>query len=499
MDFKSLERIGVYALGLVISREFEWIFREQPIADVGIDGQIELVVDNKVQGKLIAVQVKSGDSYLSNTKEGLVFYGENKHLDYWLAHSLPVLLVIYTPSNEKLRWIDIRPDNVERTKKHWKVIVPEANVFDKTSVNALLAVFDRAAKSGEYEAATSIARKVQHSAAGHVSMIVNDIAADLQIYKWYSWIEEACGEHIPALHEGFVDGARFARAKLPSWIFPKGDFLDVEVSASNMINKANYAVDLLMQKAEYEPNRKTYSGFHAYKRQYPNPDYAQDNREHVEWAKKFVASIKEFVKSANLFCDIVREQLDPSFLLKMGRLMFSDDMISWSEVPQYTSYERQSILKSKPGRSSDQKLLDHKNKSGISLDVDPRLSLKSIMLFNDLIDRAFGDGPCTCNRCKGNNWSECGYSYQHTFIFESGMVNRRFAITSASDVLRALSSAWLSYTKSELNTVGIVPIETIMEFVNPELQERLVPLLLACGAVRDIDGVLMLGEPSWDE
>jgi len=496
MDFESLERIGVYALGLVLSREFEWIFREQPIADVGIDGQIELVVDKKVQGKLIAVQVKSGDSYLSNTKEGLVFYGKNKHLDYWLTHSLPVLLVVYTPSDEKLRWIDIRPDNVERTKKHWKVIVPEANVFNKTSLNALLAVFDRAPKSGEYEAATSIARKNQPGAAGHVSTIVNDIAADLQMYKWYSWIEEACGEHIPALHEGFVDGARFARAKLPSWIFPKDDFLDVELSASNMIDKANYAVDLLLQRAEYEPNRKTYSGFHAYKRQYPNPNYAQDNREHIMWAKDFVASIKEFVKSANLFCDIVREQLDPSFLLKMGRLMFSDDMISWSEVPQYTFYERQAILKAKPGQSSNPELLDNENKTRNRLEVDFRLSLKPIMLFNDFIERAFGDGPCTCICCKESNGSERGYVYQHTFSFETGVVNRRFAITSVGDVLQVLRSAWFSYTKNELNAASVLPLDTIREFVKPNLQERLVPLFISSGAVKSIDGDLMLGEPS---
>jgi len=177
-------------------------------------------------------------------------------------------------------------------------------------------------------------------------------------------------------------------------------------------------------------------------------------------------------------------------------LMFSDDMISWSEVPQYTFYERQAILKAKPGQSSNPELLDNENKTRNRLEVDFRLSLKPIMLFNDFVERAFGDGPCTCIYCKENNGSERGYVYQHTFSFETGVVNRRFAITSAGDVLQALRNAWLSYTKNELNATGVLPLDTIREFVKPNLQERLVPLFISSGAVKSIDGDLMLGEPS---
>jgi hypothetical protein len=344
MDFDPKERIGVLEFGLALAREFGWIFREQPISDVGIDGHIELVTRGKAQGKLIAVQVKTGNSYLRNTKEGQVFYGDNKHLDYWLNHSLPVLLVVYTPRHKALQWVEIRPNNIDRNSKGWKVVIPEDNTFDRNSVDKLLKIFDRAPGVAAFEEATSIARQIQPGFDGHVSSIVNDIAADLKFYNWYNWAQEACCEHIPGLHESFVEGARSARVKFPGWILPRDDYSDIMLAASNMIERANHAVDLLLERGEYEPRRKAYRGIHVYKR-YQNPNFDRDNRDHIAWAKTYVASFKEFVKAANLFCEIVREQLDPSFLLKKGKLMFSDDFASWSEVPEYTLAEQQRVLK----------------------------------------------------------------------------------------------------------------------------------------------------------
>ena len=62
------ERIGVYKVGLKIT-ELGLIFRETPNSDVGIDGQIEYVNSRgEATGKIIAVQIKSGDSYLNESK-----------------------------------------------------------------------------------------------------------------------------------------------------------------------------------------------------------------------------------------------------------------------------------------------------------------------------------------------------------------------------------------------------------------------------------------------
>lgn len=493
MYFDSKERMGVHELALAVAREFNWIFREQPISDVGIDGHIELVTHEKALGKLIAVQVKTGDSYLQKTSEGLVFYGDNKHLDYWMNHSLPVLVVVYSIEEKSLRWVDIRADNTERTSKRWKVVFPEDNKFNQDSLHKLLAVFDRAPRAIEFEKATSIARQEQPGLDGHVSSIVNDIAADLQIYNWYGWVQEACWEHIPALHDSFVEGARSARVKLPSWIFPRESFSDIVLSASDMIHKANYAVDLLLERGEYEDHRKTYRGVHAYKR-YHNPNYDSDNRDHIAWAKTYVTSFKEFVKAANLFCEIVREQLDPSFLLKMGKLMFSDDFASWSEVPEYTLAERQSVLEPRKPVCLDAALTNQKQATTGMSQLGLRLAPKPIVEFNAFLDKVFGNGPCTCMRCRVSGGDETGYEHQHTFNFEGVQKNRRFASTSSSDVSQLLRKAWWSYTKSEMAVSGSLPLGVIKEFVEPELHKLLVPLLVASGMVKDIGGDLQLQE-----
>src|SRR5438552_5965373 len=68
--------------------------------DVGIDGFIEPVVDEVATGGLVAVQVKSGDSYLSNDGSEFVIPVDERHLKYWLEYMVPVILVGHLPSKQ---------------------------------------------------------------------------------------------------------------------------------------------------------------------------------------------------------------------------------------------------------------------------------------------------------------------------------------------------------------------------------------------------------------
>ncbi len=64
------ERIGVNQVALTVS-ELGQIWRETPMADVGIDGQIEYVDgQGNATGCLVAAQVKSGPSYLIEAAGG---------------------------------------------------------------------------------------------------------------------------------------------------------------------------------------------------------------------------------------------------------------------------------------------------------------------------------------------------------------------------------------------------------------------------------------------
>ena len=125
------ERIGIHKVALCFLEKFGWIEREQYVADYGIDTQVEIVENGKPTGLLYCIQVKTGTSYLKHTGgEEIVHYTDEKHINYWLNHSLPVLLIICDPESDTKYWGFVTRHNVAKTKKGWKVNVPEENKLD---------------------------------------------------------------------------------------------------------------------------------------------------------------------------------------------------------------------------------------------------------------------------------------------------------------------------------------------------------------------------------
>ncbi|KAF0864428.1 hypothetical protein M5G25_21510 [Pseudomonas sp. TNT2022 ID357] len=130
--------------------------------------------------------------------------------------------------------------------------------------------------------------------------------------------------------------------------------------------------------------------------------------------------------------------------------------------------------------------------TGDLFEVDKRLALKPIVDFNSYLRAAFADGPCSCGRCVASQGDETGYEHPHSFNFAGKVANRRFATTAGSDVLLALKKAWLSFTKAELPASGDLDLATVKDFVDPELHKLLVPLFVASGLTREVDGQLQI-------
>ena len=132
------ERIGVHKIALTILKEFNWLAREQPISDYGIDLHAEIVEDGKPTGMLYAIQIKSGKSYFEeSTEKAIVFRGEKRHLSYWLDYSIPVILVLYNPEDDDLYWSFVTKQNTQETKKAWKIEIPKTNILSKHSKDEL--------------------------------------------------------------------------------------------------------------------------------------------------------------------------------------------------------------------------------------------------------------------------------------------------------------------------------------------------------------------------
>ena len=115
IDNESRELILV-GHAYAIAGEAGQIFRQTSNSDWGIDGEIEFKdYEGKASGKLVHLQLKSGDSYLKYRKrdEKEVFYVEERHVEYWLNHDSPVMLVVRTSDGET-RWMNA----TEYLKKH---------------------------------------------------------------------------------------------------------------------------------------------------------------------------------------------------------------------------------------------------------------------------------------------------------------------------------------------------------------------------------------------
>lgn len=134
--------VGIDLVSLQVKRSFSWIFREQQKNDLGIDGHIEIVNEKREgTGRLIAVQVKAGESYFKyETDEAYVYYGKNKHIKYWLLHSLPVIIVLCDTLKEICYWVSITSSNIVYTQEGWKVLVPKQQIFDDASKDKLISL-----------------------------------------------------------------------------------------------------------------------------------------------------------------------------------------------------------------------------------------------------------------------------------------------------------------------------------------------------------------------
>lgn len=134
--------LGIDLVSLQVRRFFSWIFREQQKNDLGIDGHIEIVDENREgTGRLIALQVKAGDSYFKNeTDSGYFFYGKNKHLKYWLQHSLPVIIVLCDPKKDICYWVPVTESGIEYTDSGWKILVPKKQILNEASKNKLISI-----------------------------------------------------------------------------------------------------------------------------------------------------------------------------------------------------------------------------------------------------------------------------------------------------------------------------------------------------------------------
>jgi len=120
---------GLWAVASKFTDELRWIFRPQPHRDLGIDGIVEVVEEGVSHGELLALQVKSGDSWFrEETSEGVIFRFDEDHYNYWTQYPIPVLVVLHSPTENAAYWEIVNENTARNTGKGWKLEIQRANI-----------------------------------------------------------------------------------------------------------------------------------------------------------------------------------------------------------------------------------------------------------------------------------------------------------------------------------------------------------------------------------
>ena len=137
-----VERAGVLHCARVVN-EMKHVWRERPISDVGIDGDIEIVepATETPTGRFLLVQVKARSAVDQDASGNLKFRCTAADLEYWLNVGVPVLLVIVDVEASQAWFKNVHEwfnGDIARRRSRNVVFHPTEDRFDASAADRLL-------------------------------------------------------------------------------------------------------------------------------------------------------------------------------------------------------------------------------------------------------------------------------------------------------------------------------------------------------------------------
>ncbi len=130
----STERVGVHYCGIKAEKK-RWMFREQPVDDIGIDAHMEFTEESGKARQLLALQIKSGESWFRERKGNCVIFRDinERQYNYWTTNTLPCVIVLYNPIDDMCIWEKITTKTIKKTRngkgKGYYIEVPLSQSF----------------------------------------------------------------------------------------------------------------------------------------------------------------------------------------------------------------------------------------------------------------------------------------------------------------------------------------------------------------------------------
>jgi len=143
LDTDSKGRLGVHKCGAFFA-ENGMIFRELPTSDYGIDGLVEEKINGSPSGNMFFVQIKYGNSHLSEPKsdnENYHFYFSQKHKKYWLNSILNVVVIVFLENDGQGYWQHVTELNIISAGMNHNLIIPKNRKLNIDNLNLMKELF----------------------------------------------------------------------------------------------------------------------------------------------------------------------------------------------------------------------------------------------------------------------------------------------------------------------------------------------------------------------
>ena len=134
MNHFRTERKAIYDTAKFFT-ECGWIFREQPVVDLGVDALVETPIDENGRINIFALQIKGGESNFQRKKSCLTFYFSERHYHYWNAiiENYPLLIILQESNSDNIYWQEYNHNFITKTSKNWKLDIPLKNILNEGS------------------------------------------------------------------------------------------------------------------------------------------------------------------------------------------------------------------------------------------------------------------------------------------------------------------------------------------------------------------------------
>lgn len=122
--------VGMPILELFVLEVAKYVLRQTPQqVDMGIDGYIDIIdPSDSATGRCVGFQLKCGPSFLRHKEPGaFVYYGEFRHLNLFMNHPVPVMLILADPSTKEMWWVQFDITKTEGTENGWRIQIPFGN------------------------------------------------------------------------------------------------------------------------------------------------------------------------------------------------------------------------------------------------------------------------------------------------------------------------------------------------------------------------------------